>query len=431
MPQRTSGGRTRRNSSRSSATRSTRPPSSPSPISTASSPTSTTSSARSPGIPVEELIGQDHRIVNSAYHPPAFIRTLWRTIAHGQVWRGEIRNRTKNGEYYWVDTTIVPFVDERGKPRQYLAIRYDITARKAAEAKLREQTALAQLGQLAAVVAHEVRNPLAGIRGSLQVIEGGLPREAGERPVIASIIRRIDQLSRSMEHLLLYARPQRPMLRPVPVSAVLAEVVMSTRAALGSDSPDIAASGDEISVSADPDMLRAVLLNLLLNACQAGGSGAVDVHTRGLDEPRRDSHPRPGAGPAAATSGSACSSRSSPRVPEARGSGLRLSDASRTRRAASIVLTRPRGRRHRGRARLSAERLLSPAAPARAPPPATDTRYATAPMRLSPSPRIGITISPACRSCAIFAISSGASPYATSVSASTPGSTSSASASSA
>ena len=86
-----------------------------------------------------------------------------------------------------------------------------------------------------------------------------------------------------MEHLLLYARPQRPMLRPVPVSAVLAEVVMSTRAALGSDCPDIAASGDEISVSADPDMLRAVLLNLLLNACQAGGPGAVDVHTRRLD----------------------------------------------------------------------------------------------------------------------------------------------------
>jgi two-component system CheB/CheR fusion protein len=231
----------------------------------------------------EELIGQDHRIVNSAYHPPVFMGTLWRTIAHGQVWRGEIRNRAKSGEHYWVDTTIVPFVDERGKPRQYLAIRYDITARKAAEAKLREQTALAQLGQLAAVVAHEVRNPLAGIRGSLQVIEGGLSRESGERPVIASIIRRIDQLSRSMEHLLLYARPQRPMLRSVPVSAVLAEVVMSARAALGAECPDIVASGDEISVSADPDMLRAVLLNLLLNACQAASDSAVDVQTTSLD----------------------------------------------------------------------------------------------------------------------------------------------------
>jgi PAS domain S-box-containing protein len=225
----------------------------------------------------QELIGQDHRIVNSAYHSSAFMRALWRTIAHGQVWRGEIRNRTKNGEYYWVDTTIVPFVDQRGKPRQYLAIRYDITARKAAEAKLREQTALAQLGQLAAVVAHEVRNPLAGIRGSLQVIESGLPREAGERPVIASIIRRIDQLSRSMEHLLLYARPQRPILRPVPVSAVLAEVVMNTRAALGERSPEIHVSGKDLIVAADADMLRAVLLNVLLNACEADAGSPVEI----------------------------------------------------------------------------------------------------------------------------------------------------------
>src|ERR671913_2542183 len=110
----------------------------------------------------QELLGADHRIINSGYHPKEFIRNLWRTIARGQVWRGEIRNRAKDGSYYWVDTTIVPLLNEHGKPRQYLAIRSDITQRKAAESKLAEQAALTQLGQLAAVVAHEVRNPLAG-----------------------------------------------------------------------------------------------------------------------------------------------------------------------------------------------------------------------------------------------------------------------------
>ncbi len=100
----------------------------------------------------DELIGQDHRIINSGYHPKEFIRDIWTTIANGKVWRGDLRNRAKDGSIYWVDTTIVPLLDKDKKPFQYVAIRYEITERKLGEDRIRQQASLLDKAQDAILV---------------------------------------------------------------------------------------------------------------------------------------------------------------------------------------------------------------------------------------------------------------------------------------
>jgi PAS domain S-box-containing protein len=167
------------------------------------------------GYSKEELIGHDHRVVNSGTHSKEFFRELWRTIRSGQVWRGEVCNRKKSGELYWVFTTITPFLDDTGNPYQYLAIRQDITELKLAQQRILKQetqlltaSRLSAVGEMAAAITHEINNPLGVILGRAEMLAGMVQKGQLDPQNLSRIVdtiqvtgKRIERIVRSMKTL--------------------------------------------------------------------------------------------------------------------------------------------------------------------------------------------------------------------------------------
>jgi PAS domain S-box-containing protein len=248
-----------------------------------------------------EILGQDHRLLNSGFHSKDFIRGLWVTIRRGKIWKGEIKNRAKDESYYWVDTTIVPFLDEDGKPYQYVALSSEITNRKLAEERTEEfhttrlmnqaealrranealERSNVELQQFAYVASHDLQTPLRNISGFIQLIKLNYVDKLDDQAKdwIRRTIQSCEQMHTLIRDVLAYSRVDskaRPF-QPTP----LREVFQDAYSALETSIYELGGRvtcGDLPTVMGDRSQLAQLLQNLIGNGLKYHGSEPPHVH---------------------------------------------------------------------------------------------------------------------------------------------------------
>ena len=243
----------------------------------------------------DELMGRNHRLLNSGVHPPEFFVDLWRTISSGRPWHGEICNRDKRGDIYWVDTTIVPLMGAGGKTGQYASVRYDITARKTAEAErailvedLNERSLAAEAaaiakGQFLATMSHELRTPMNGVIGMLDLLmKTDLDAEQALRASTALGSAR--NLLVVLNDILDFSRLESGQVLIERIAAAPAELVGDTLRLLEGRAEEkgltltcVLEASVPARVTGDPTRIRQVLINLVGNALKFTQTGGVEV----------------------------------------------------------------------------------------------------------------------------------------------------------
>lgn len=235
-----------------------------------------------------ELLGANHRILNSGYHPRDFWKAMFHTVARGKPWHSEVCNRNKAGEIYWVDTTIVPLMGNNGKPVRYIAIRNDITARKEIEHSLKHAMQAAEHANEAksdflANMSHEIRTPMNGVLGMLEILsDGELNTEQSHQVMLARSS--ANTLLTVINDILDFSKIDAGKLELVDVEfsihRLIGEVAEAMMLQMSNKPVELILNLVRVplvNVVGDPDRLRQILTNLLSNAFKFTHEGEVQL----------------------------------------------------------------------------------------------------------------------------------------------------------
>ncbi|MBP0725468.1 PAS domain-containing protein [Bacillus sp. RG28] len=224
----------------------------------------------------EELIGKNHHDISfSGYHSKEFFQNIWACIQQGLVWKGEIRNKAKDGTYYWVDTTIVPFVDHEGKTYQHISIQNDVTEQKRTEEMLIKSEKLSLVGELAAGIAHEIRNPLTTIKGFVQLLDQD--SEDKKHLYTDTILNEIDRINFIVNEFMVLAKPHAVFFSKCNIVEIIKSLkyLLEAEAILKNVIIIDAYESDEMFLFGEKNQLKQVFLNLIKNAIEAMPFGGI------------------------------------------------------------------------------------------------------------------------------------------------------------
>lgn len=250
----------------------------------------------------DELLGQNHRILKSDEHSDEFFTKMWDTISSGKVWEGEIKNRAKDGSFYWLKSTIIPVNDSNGNIQNFVAIRTDITKEKEIQTKLLEMEEqlvkqnedliskvesksndlvkserLATIGTMASRVAHDLKNPLTIMHTYAEMLTPEIlsKLESKDKEKWFRMQNSIFDMNRIIEDVLDFARTTEIKKKPTSFLSVLKLAMNHVKSSYGIT---INLPEKDFTISCDPRKIEGVLSNIINNAVQAlDGQGEIDV----------------------------------------------------------------------------------------------------------------------------------------------------------
>lgn len=223
----------------------------------------------------DELLGKTHRILKSEYHDDRFYSKLWKTISNGHTWNGDIKNKAKDGSFYWMRTTIIPVIDETQNITKYVSIRTDITSQVELAVKLVKSKQLAAIGELSSKLSHDIRNPLSIISMTMENIRMTRGKNQIRQDQFDKIQRAIFRISHQIDDVLDYVKKQTLTMNRIKISDLISDSLDSV---FIPNNITLKLPKNDFDLICDFQKLSSAFVNLILNSIQAiGGTGTVEI----------------------------------------------------------------------------------------------------------------------------------------------------------